>query len=280
MGRARVVVGTPLRPGPLRDRPSVTVACDDVRHRDRGAGRAGDPAIVILPSLGRDGYEDYDAVASALVGKGFRVLRPQPRGIGGSTGPMDGVLLPALARDIAEVVRQQGGSRAVIVGHAYGNFVARMTAVAHPEAVRGVVLAGAQAKTVAPNIQKAPGIAGNLALPDEERLAALRLGFFAPGHDATIWLHGWYPATQKMQAASSRGAVTRDVWWHAGTAPLLELIPDRDPFKPREQWNQLRDEFGERITVKVIEGASHALFPEQPQAVADAIAAWARALPP
>jgi len=243
-------------------------------------GDASRPAIVILPSLGRDGYEDYDACAAALVAQGFRVLRPQPRGIGASKGPMEGVLLPALARDVAEVIRQQAGGRAVVVGHAYGNFVARMTAVAHPEAVRGVVLAGAQARTVAPEIQKAPGIAGNLALPDGERLAALRLGFFAPGHDPTVWLHGWYPRTQRMQAASSRGAVTRDVWWHAGTAPLLELIPDCDPFKPKQDWNQLKDEFGERITVKVIEGASHALFPEQPQAVADAIAAWARTLPP
>jgi pimeloyl-ACP methyl ester carboxylesterase len=30
----------------------------------------------------------------------------------------------------------------------------------------------------------------------------------------------------------------------------------------------------------VIPDASHALFPEQPQAVADAIAAWAGTLPP
>jgi pimeloyl-ACP methyl ester carboxylesterase len=116
-------------------------------------------------------------------------------------------------------------------------------------------------------------------LGDESRLVALRLAFFAPGNDATPWLHGWYPVTQAMQAASSRGAVKKDVWWHAGTAPLLELIPDSDPFKPPRDWRQLQDEFGERITVKVIPGASHALFPEQPQAVAEAIAQWARNLP-
>ena len=259
-------------------RPSVIVAYDDVRIEvvDEGDGAA----IVILPSLGRDGYEDYDACAQALVASGWRVLRPQPRGIGASRGPMDGVLLPALARDVAEVIRQQGGGRAIVVGHAYGNFVARMTAVAHPEVVRGVVLAGAAAKNVAPAIQAAPGIAGNLALSDDERLKALRLAFFAIGHDATAWLHGWHPATQTMQAASSRGTVTRDAWWHAGNAPLLELIPDRDPFKPEQDWDQLKDEFGDRITVKVILDASHALFHEQPQAVADAIAAWAGTLAP
>jgi pimeloyl-ACP methyl ester carboxylesterase len=258
-------------------RDMVLVAYDDVRIETVVEGEG--PAIVILPSLGRDGYEDYDEVAQMLAAMGWRVLRPQPRGIGASTGPMRDVLLPALARDIAEVVRQQGGGRAVLVGHAYGNFVARMTAVAHPETVRGVVLAAAAARSYAPEIQAAPGIAGNQDLSEERRLEALRLAFFAPGNDATPWLHGWYPLTQAMQAASSRGAVTQDVWWHAGTAPLLELIPDNDPFKPPEDWRQLQDEFGDRITVKVIQGASHALFPERPHAVAEAIAVWARDLP-
>jgi pimeloyl-ACP methyl ester carboxylesterase len=154
-----------------------------------------------------------------------------------------------------------------------------MTAVAHPEGVRGVVLAAAAARAPAPDIAAAPGIAGNLALPAEHRLAALRLAFFAPGNDPTAWLRGWYPRTQAMQAASSRGAVTREAWWHAGAAPLLELIPDSDPFKPRAAWRELQDEFGERVSVRVIEGASHALFPERPQEVAAAIAAWASRLP-
>ena len=115
--------------------------------------------------------------------------------------------------------------------------------------------------------------------PKKARLEALRLAFFAPGNDPRPWLHGWYPRTQAMQAASSRGAVKQEVWWHAGTAPLLELIPDSDPFKPPKDWDQLKNEFGDRITVKVIQGASHALFPEQPEAVAEAIAAWAQDLP-
>jgi pimeloyl-ACP methyl ester carboxylesterase len=258
-------------------REMVLVDYGDVRIETVVQGKG--PAIVILPSLGRDGYDDYDEVARKLAAKGWRVLRPQPRGIGASRGPMQDVLLPALARDVAEVVRQQGGGRAILVGHAYGNYVARMTAVAYPDVVRGVVVAAAAARSYAPEIQAAPGIAGNLDLPDEARLEALRLAFFAPGNDPTRWLHGWYPKTQAMQAASSRGAVKADAWWQAGTAPLLELIPDSDPFKPPGKWRQLQDEFGERITVKVIEGASHALFPEQPEAVAEAIAAWARNLP-
>jgi pimeloyl-ACP methyl ester carboxylesterase len=187
-------------------------------------------------------------------------------------------LLPALARDIAEVVRQQGDGRGVLVGHAYGNWVARMTAVAHPDVVRGVVLAAAAARDPASEVRAALTIASDLARSDAERLAALAFAFFAPGNDPRPWLHGWHPKVQAMQAASSRGAITRDVWWHAGTAPLLELIPEHDPFKPSAEWRQLQDEFGERVVVHVVPDASHALFVEQPDAVARAIDSWARRL--
>ena len=44
------------------------------------------PLIVLLPSRGR-GSEDFDEVAAGIAGAGFRVLRPQPRGSGRSTGP-------------------------------------------------------------------------------------------------------------------------------------------------------------------------------------------------
>src|SRR5712671_263592 len=61
------------------------------------------PVLVILPSLGR-GAEDYNVVAALLAKDGFRVLRPQPRGIGASTGPMRGLTLHDFAADIAAVI--------------------------------------------------------------------------------------------------------------------------------------------------------------------------------
>ena len=53
------------------------------------------PPIVLLPSLGR-GAADFDPIAARLADAGFRVLRPQPRGIGRSTGPWQGVTLEDL----------------------------------------------------------------------------------------------------------------------------------------------------------------------------------------
>ena len=42
----------------------------------------------------------------------------------------------------------------------------------------------------------------------------------------------------------------------------------------------MKDEFGDRVTVVVIPNASHALIPEQPKAVVDALATWVKGLPP
>ena len=235
------------------------------------------PAVVLLPSLARDS-DDYDQVAEGLAAAGFHVLRPKPRGIGRSTGPMTNITLHDLARDIAEVVEKMGNGRAVIVGHAYGNWVARMTAADHPKLVRGVVIAAAAAKQYAPELTTAVTAAGNLALSNEQRLAALRFAFFAPGNDPTVWLTGWHPEIRNSQRAAV-AAVRQDEWWSGGTAPLLDLQAAQDPFKPESKRTEMKDEFGERVTVMVIPNASHALIPEQPKAVVEALTAWIKKLP-
>lgn len=236
------------------------------------------PLVVLLPSRGRDS-EDYDDVASGIAAAGYRVLRPQPRGVAASTGPMDGITLHDLANDVAAVIEREGrGAPAVLVGHAFGNWVARMTAVDHPELVRGVVIAAAAAKNYPPGLSAAVGKAGDPARPDEERLEYLRYAFFAPGHDPRGWLKGWYPEANASQDLAAK-ATKQSEWWSAGSAPLLDLQAAEDPFKPAAARDELKEEFGDRVTIAVIPNASHALIPEQPQAVVDAIVAWVRMLP-
>lgn len=230
------------------------------------------PLIVMLPSRGRDS-EDFDDVASRLAAAGYRVLRPQPRGAGRSTGPLEGIRMQDLARDVAHVIARENAGPAVIAGHAFGNWVARMTATDHPALVRGIVLMAAAAKTYPDELRAVVQQAADVTLPDEQRLAALRKGFFAPTHDASVWLRGWAPAANKVQSVAA-SATKQAEYWQAGTVPMLDLVPDGDPFKPKEKWNESRAEFGERVSVVVIPNASHALIPEQPGAVVDAVVAW------
>jgi pimeloyl-ACP methyl ester carboxylesterase len=220
------------------------------------------PAILLLPSLARDS-EDYDAVAEGLAGAGLRVLRPQPRGIGASTGAMTGISLHDFANDIAEVITTLGNGRAVVVGHAYGNWVARMTAV----------------KQYPAELTAAINVAGDPSKPAGDRLKALRFAFFAPGNDPSGWLNGWHPDVRDAQRAAV-AAVKQSEWWSADSAPLLDLQAAQDPFKPADKRNEMKDEFGDRVTIAVIPNASHALFPEQPHAVVAALAAWIKTLPP
>jgi pimeloyl-ACP methyl ester carboxylesterase len=255
---------------------------DDIRIELIAEGRG--PLIVMLPSRGR-GAEDFDGVADELVKAGFRVLRPQPRGAALSRGPMQNLSLHDLASDVAAVIRNAGdGGPAIIVGHAFGSWVARMTAVDHPDLVRGVVMAAAAAKAYpagfggAQELSEAVRKASDFALPVNERLKYLRLAFFAPTSDANIWLQGWHPAADEVQLAAGR-ATKQSEWWSGGTVPVLDLQGALDPFRPRATMNEMREEFGERTSVVVIPQASHALIPEQPAAVAAAILDWIGKLP-
>jgi pimeloyl-ACP methyl ester carboxylesterase len=234
-----------------------------------GAG----PLVVMLPSSSRDS-EDFDEVAAGIAAAGFRVLRPQPRGMLGSVGPLTGLTLHDLAADVAAVIAAEGSGPADIVGHAFGQWVARTTAADHPTLVRGVVLAAAAAKQVKSELRAALAIAADPERPDADRLAALRFAFFAPGHDPSLWLAGWHPAAGAAQRAAS-ATTPQAAWWSGGSAPMLDLQAEADPWRPRETADDLRQELGgDRITVATIANASHALLPEQPASVIDAIVAW------
>ncbi|MBK0024484.1 alpha/beta hydrolase [Ochrobactrum sp. S46] len=241
---------------------------------DEGKG----PLIVLLPSSARDS-EDYDRLAQDLASSGFRVIRPQPRGAGGSKGPTAALTLHDLADDVALSIEKSGGGRAVVVGHAFGNWVARMTAVDHPQLVRGVVIAAAASKNYPKDLLVSLRQAGDPTLPDETRVKALQTAFFAPGNDPSSWLKGWHPdiaAYQRPIIADPK----EDEWWSGGSAPMLDLQALQDPFRPRSTADDLRKQFGVRVTIAIIDNASHALIPEQPQAVAAEIARWAKTLKP
>jgi pimeloyl-ACP methyl ester carboxylesterase len=249
----------------------------DGRHLRSRHSTTRDPLIVLLPSRGR-GSEDFDDVAAGIAAAGYRVLRPQPRGAGASRGPDDGIGMADLARDVAMTIEREAAGRAVIAGHAFGSWIARMTATAFPHVVSGIVLMAAASRHYPPELHAVVEAAGDASRPAAERLAALRTGFFAPGHDPAPWLEGWAPEAIRIQKIAV-AATPQSTYWQAGDVPLLDLVAEHDPFKPRARWQETIEDFGTRASVKLIADASHALLPEQPQAVVDAIVAWMRVRP-
>src|SRR5262249_51824467 len=157
-----------------------------------------------LPALGR-GVEDFDDLSRRLVQAGYRAVVPQPRGIGRSAGPLEGLTLHDLGADVAAVIKAVGGAPVTIVGHAFGNRVARDVATGHPALVKQVILLAAGGMVPPPPaVQEASGRAFETSLPREERLAAIRLGFFATGNDPAAWEGGWHVSVRPSQVAAAR----------------------------------------------------------------------------
>jgi pimeloyl-ACP methyl ester carboxylesterase len=242
----------------------------------QGRGRR----IVLLPSLGR-GAGDFDPIAERLAGAGFRVLRPQPRGIGDSRGPMTGIDLHDYAADVAALIEHDGGDAAFVVGHAFGNRVARMLATLRPELVRAVSLIAANVGHAPspPQVREAIKASANPALPDAQRLAALQFAFFAPGNDARSWLAGWHPDVLAAQRLAG-DRTSREEDYAAGHAPILYLQPDHDPLAHAQDADEFKRALGDRVTIVVIRNASHAAVAEAPDAISDALIAYAGALWP
>lgn len=225
----------------------------------------------MIPSLGR-GVADYDQVAALLAERGYQSIMPEPRGIDGSTGPAPESLFD-LAQDAAEVCRHMELGQVDVVGHAFGNRVARAWAAQDPEQVGRVILLAGGGHTVLDAVVRA-ALMGSLAegrKPDEERLKDLETAFFYAGNDPAVWLHGWHPAVADMQLSASEGTDTAR-WWEAGRAPVLLVQAEADPVAPAGNAQALADAIGDRLTQVLLRRASHAILPEQPATVAALIA--------
>lgn len=243
-----------------------------VGYSVRGEG----PLVVMIASTGR-GAAEFGPLADRLAERGYTVALPEPRGIGRSTGRMDDVSFHDFGDDFAAVIRQEGGP-AIVAGHAYGQWIAKTVASDHPDLVRGIVLVAGGAKSWPSELSDAITMINDPGSTREQRMKGLTLAFFTSEESAEPWLEGWHEDVTESQRAA-RKLTERDSYWAGGNAPILDLQAGSDPFRPEASRNEVRDELGsDRVTVKVIDGASHALPAAKPVETADAIADWANDL--
>jgi pimeloyl-ACP methyl ester carboxylesterase len=230
------------------------------------------PDLLLIPSAHRSG-DDFARLASDLHRSGHGSLAVNPRGIGRSTGKTEGLTLRDIANDIAAMINQTAGRPLHVVGHAQGNVFARATAAFRPEVVRTVTLLACGGHDLAAQPPSAELLmhferCGDQSLPDDVRLESLQFVFFAQGNDPSPWLGGWWPA------ADVRGTLTATdptEWATAGDAPVLILQPMEDPLCPPTTGRHLRDVMGPRAAYVEIPHCSHAMLPEQPDLIADAL---------
>jgi pimeloyl-ACP methyl ester carboxylesterase len=250
-----------------------TVRAGPARLRVTMKGR-GEP-VVFIPSRGR-GVDDFDDLSTRLVQAGYQVILPEPRGIGGSTGPLEGITYHDLASDAAAVIQSVARAPVTIIAHAFGTRIARTLASDHPDRVKqlillaaaGVVPRSATTEATTTRFWETP-------LSPADRLDAIRQVFFAPGNDPHVWADGWHFDVAQAQRASDARTPLKD-WWAGGSAPMLILQGSDDVIVLPENAKRLAAEFPRRVTLVEIAHAGHALLPEQPDAIAKAVLAWLR----
>lgn len=254
----------------------LTVTRGDVRL-DVLAQGSGRP-IIMLPSLGR-GATDFTGIAARVAASGYRVLCPQPRGIGASTSPRPYADLQDCAADVAAVIETLADGPAFVTGHAFGNRVSRMLATARPDLVEAVSLIAANVgkDPSPPDIRAAIRDSADPTLSPERRREALRFAFFAPGNDPSPWLDGWHPDVLAAQRWAG-DQTSRMIDYAGGGKPILYLQPSHDPLAHVEDAETFRRELGSRVTVVIIPNASHAAIAEQPGFIASELVKYAAGL--
>ncbi len=252
------------------------------QHRNMDVGGAtlectlegsGTPVVLLANAGCSTGY--FDDLTRVLVAQGLQTIAINMRGVGGSSGPLDGITVRDLAADVAGVLDALDCGPAHLVGHAFGNRVARCLAVDRPSLVRSVTLlaAGGLIGPATP-LGTALRNATEIKMNGSDCVTKYGARWLSPASDPKVLAQvECWPAMHVAHLATSQG-VPLEAWWDAGTAPLLVIQGLDDVAAPPGNGRALREKHGDRVRLVDLAHAGHFMLLEQPEAVTRAIAAF------
>ncbi|MBV9566865.1 MAG: alpha/beta hydrolase [Hyphomicrobiales bacterium] len=245
----------------------VTLSDSHIEYFSQGQGEP----IVLIPGANLTaGY--LEGLAQAFATSGYRVVRINFRGAGKSEGPEDGVTLHTLAADVAGVLEALQLGPSNIVGHAFGNRVARQLVADRPDLVHAVVLLAAGGK-----IDPQPAAAGalrtffNPVSTDADSLDAIKFMVGDPADAEMVWRVIKPCLAPRAWAIEYKAAVAtplKDWWAPPGMTKYLVVQGTKDEIAPAKNGELLKQELGERVTLVSINGAGHLSLVTEPQKVA------------
>jgi pimeloyl-ACP methyl ester carboxylesterase len=231
---------------------------------------AGDPVVLLANAGCSTGY--FDDLACTLAAGGLMAVCINMRGVGESHGPLQDATLHDLAADVAGVLEALGCGPAHLVGHAFGNRIARCLAVDRPSLVRSVTLLAAGGLIgPSPPLGAHFRNATEVMMNGSDCVTVLGARWLSPASDPKILAQvECWPAVFLAHLATSRGMALED-WWGAGTAPLLVIQGLDDEAAPPGNGHALREQFGERVQVVDVPRAGHFMLLEKPELVVQAV---------
>ncbi len=242
-------------------------------------------AVVLIPSLARPA-SDFNELASALNAAGYETYLLEPRGMRDDSGVVleDITLFDLADDDVAALYahlhtnQMLADTQIILIGHAFGNRVARSFATKYSDKTDSVILlAAGGVAPLTPKAEKSLMQGLWLFMPNQWREPRLRYAFFSPTSTiADYWIKGWRLSTALTQAAATANTPAQE-WYHAGGKPLFIIQGAQDSVAPPAlSGDVLREEFPERVSLLTLPNAGHALLPEQPELIEAAVLSFVR----
>lgn len=253
-----------------RSTPAVMerqVPGDDVTLHVRIAGDEDVPAVLVALHGGPGNCSDYMLSLEQLAGSQLAVVTYDQRGTGRSSKPSEGYSMAKYIADL-EAVRQTLGTESVhLLGHSWGGVLALRYAVAYPQRVRSVILAGSGVVTpeAAQQAQahKAQRVAAlqeqGVLPPDLQSLSDILPAYFSdPGFAMPEELQGMYydPVVEQETWTALEGYDFADGLGDL-QLPVLLLWGEDDPFGTAYLESTKRALTGVDLETIVIENCGH-----------------------
>ncbi|MDE2368943.1 MAG: alpha/beta hydrolase [Burkholderiales bacterium] len=241
--------------------------------------------VVLVASLGRP-VSDFNELRRALAQAGYRSIAVESRGImSWSGGGFAHYSLRDLAGDVHAAIADAAipdTQRVHLIGHAFGNRVARTFATLYPKQTAGLVLIAAGDKTdnMPADVARSLRLSTLGFIPWAIRGSAVSKVFFAAG-DAVPdhWQRGWstWGAIGQVRAAKASDNASFNA---GGVGPMLVLQAEDDVVAPpKDAGELLKATYGARVTLVPVPHAGHALLPEQGDLIAQAVLSFIHAHP-
>ncbi|WP_262388102.1 alpha/beta fold hydrolase [Streptomyces parvus] len=247
-------------------------------------GGDGPPLLLLHGLAGHCG--EWEALAARFAAT-HRVIAFDARGSGQSTRRPGDVTRAAHVRDVRAVAHWFGlaGQDTVLVGQSMGGLTALLTAAAHPEVCRALVLIEAGPAGPSPELPEQIGRwldSWPVPFPDMEAAEA----FFGGGPAGRAWAAGLAPGPGGLHPRVDRDVMVatvqenahRDYWdaWDRVRCPVLVLRGENGTMKPGEA-DRMRDRHP-ATRIAVIPGAGHDAHLDNTQAVYGEMAHYLRDL--